>query len=91
MLSLSPHQQKYLGSSRIPTETVTYFENRKTEKGYWTGEHLLDQIVKKALSIGEALYPGYKLLFLFDNTTSHSIYAPDALQVANVNKRPRSQ
>ena len=46
---------------------------------------------KKALPIGEALYPGYKLLFLFDNATSHSIYAPDALQVAHMNKGPGDQ
>ncbi len=47
--------------------------------------------MKKALPIGKALYPGYELLFLYDNATSHSIYAPDALQVAFMNKRPRGQ
>ncbi len=47
--------------------------------------------MKKALHIEEVLYPGYKSLFLFDNATSHSIYASDALQVVNMNKRPRSQ
>ncbi len=91
LLSLSPQQQKNLASSGISTETVTYFEYGKIEEGYWTGEHLLDQIVKKALPIRKTLYPGYELLFLFDNATSHSIYAPDALQVANMNKRPGGQ
>ncbi len=47
--------------------------------------------MKKALPIGEALYPGYELLFLFDNATSHSIYAQDELQVANRNKGPGGQ
>ncbi len=70
---------------------VPYFEYENTEEEYWTGEHLLDQIVKRALPIGEALYQGYKLLFLFDNSTSYSIYAPDALQVANMNKGPGVQ
>lgn len=51
----------------------------------------MDQIVKKALPIGEALYLGYALLFLFDNATSHSIDAQDALQVAHMNKRPGGQ
>ncbi len=91
LLSLSPQQQKDLAGLGILTEAVTYFEYRKTEEGYRTGKHLLDQIMKKALPIGEALYPGYKLLFLFDNATSHSIYAPDALQVAYMNKRPEGQ
>lgn len=58
---------------------------------YWTGEHLLDQIKSKALLIAEALYPRYKLLFIFDNTTSHTIYAKDELQVAHMNKGPGRQ
>ncbi len=85
LLSLSFQQQEYPASSGIPTEAVTYFEYGKTEEGYCTGKHLLDRIVKKALPIGKALYPGYELLFLFNNATSHSMYAPDALQVAYMN------
>ncbi len=91
LLSLFPQQQEDLASSGISTEAVTYFDYGKTEEEYWTGEHLLDRIVKKALPIEEALYQGYKLLFLFDNATSHSIYALDALQVANMNKEPGGQ
>ncbi len=51
----------------------------------------MDQIVKKTLLIREASYSGYELLFLFDNATSNSIYALDALQVANMNKGPGGQ
>ena len=47
--------------------------------------------MKKALPIEEALYQGYKLLFLFDNATSDSIYAQDEVQVANRNKGPEGQ
>ena len=47
----------------------------------------MDQIINKALLIAESLYPGYELLFMFDNATSHPIYAKDALQVAHMNKR----
>lgn len=86
LLSLSSEKQDRLVSLGVPLEAVTYFEYRKMEEKYWTGEHLLNQIQKKALLIGEALYPGYALLFMFDNATSHSIYAKDALQVANINK-----
>ena len=52
---------------------------------------MLDQIINKALPIAESLYPGYELLFIFDNSTSHSIYAKDTLQVAHMNKRPGGQ
>ncbi len=56
------------------------------KEGYWAGEHLLDQIINKALPIAESLYPGYELLFMFDNTTSHFIYAKDELQFTQMNK-----
>lgn len=43
-------------------------------------------MVNKALPIAEALYPGYSLLFLFDNATSHSVYADNALCTGGMNK-----
>ena len=91
LLSLSLERQQELVSSGIPIEAVTYFECGKMEEGYWTGEHLLDQIKSKALPIAEDLYPGYELPFMFDNATSHAIYAKDALQVMHVNKGPGGQ
>lgn len=72
--SLPTQKQEDLAKSGVPLEAATYFEYGKIEEGYWTGEYLLDQIEKKTLSIGKALYPGYVLLLLFDNTTSDSIY-----------------
>ena len=84
--SLSPEKQQELAIQGISLEAAVYFEYRKTDDGYWTGEELLDQVVKKALPIGEVLYPGYELLFIFDNVTSHSVYAKDALQIGNINK-----
>lgn len=55
------------------------------------GKHLLDPIKSKTLLIVEVLYLGYKLLFMFNNTTSHAIYAKDVLQVMHMNKSPRDQ
>lgn len=72
-------------------KAATYFESRKMEEGYWIGEHLLDQISKKILLIEEILYSDYKLLFIFDNATSHAVYAKDALQIENMNKSFNSQ
>ena len=51
----------------------------------------MDQIINKTLPIAQSLYPGYELLFMFDNATSHSIYAKDVLQVAHMNKGPGGQ
>ena len=42
--------------------------------------------MEKALLIAEALYPGYYILFMFDNATSHSVYAEDALFANKMNK-----
>ena len=70
----------------LETEAVEIFEYGKNNDGYWDGAKLHQQVVHKALPIAEAFYPGYFLLFLFDNATSHSVYAKDALQVQNMNK-----
>ena len=48
-------------------------------------------MVNKALPIAEALYPGYSLLFLFDNANSHSVYAKNALQAKDMNKGTAGQ
>lgn len=91
LLLLPLQRQEELVNSSVPLEVVTYFECGKMEEGHWTGEHLLDQIINKALLIAESLYPGYELLFIFDNANSHSIYAKDELQVAHMNKGPSGQ
>jgi hypothetical protein len=69
----------------IPLEAVELFEYGKQE-GYWDGACLLKQVTEKALPIAQFLYPGYDLVFLFDNATSHSSYAHDALRADNMCK-----
>jgi hypothetical protein len=85
LLSIPIARQKELVASGIPLEAAVLFEYGK-EDGHWDGERLLNQIVNMALPIAEALYPGYDLLFLFDNATSHLIYAKDALRTNHMNK-----
>lgn len=72
-------------------EAVEIFGHRKNSDGYWDGAKLHQQVVKKALPIAEALFPGYSLLFLFDNATSPSVYAKDALEAKDMNKGPSGQ
>lgn len=50
---------------------------------------MLDQVIKKVLLIQKALYLDYILLFLFDNSTSYSIYAKDKLKFVYKNKEVR--
>ncbi len=86
LLSLPNHQQEKLVNSGVALEAEIYFEYGRMEQSYQTGENLLDQIINKAIPIAESLYLGWGLLFMLDNTTSHSIYVKDALQVAQMNK-----
>ena len=74
----------------IPQEAVELFEYGKQD-GYWDGARLLRQLTEKALPIAQFLYPGYDLIFLFDNATSHAIYAKDALRVSNMGKGEGNQ
>lgn len=68
------------------TEAIENLEYGKNNNRYWDGAKLHKQVIEKALPIAEALYPGYSLCFLFDNATSHSVHAKDALQVKEMNK-----
>lgn len=67
-------------------EVVELFEYRKNNERYWNGPKLHKQVVTKALPIAKTLYLGYSLLFLFDNTTSHSVYADNELYTTGMNK-----
>lgn len=52
-------------------KVVEILEYRKNNEGYWDRVKLLKQVKKKALPEAKALYPGYLLLFLFDNAMSY--------------------
>ena len=88
LASLSPEKRDKVVEKcgLVSTKAVEIFEYGKNNDGYWDGAKLHHQVMKKALLIAEALYPGYSLFFLFDNATSHSVYAKDALQVKDMNK-----
>ena len=90
LFSLTPERREQIKEETrlVETEAVEIFEYGKNNDGYWDGAKLHKQVVDKALPIAQALYPGYSLLFLFDNATSHSVYSKDALQVKDMNKGP---
>jgi len=55
---------------------------------WWTGDLLLQQLKEKAILAFEASFPGCQGLWAFDNAKIHQKYAPDALQVGNMNLTP---
>lgn len=80
-------QKSFLATTGLAkTEAAELFEYRKNNNRYWDRPKLIKQVVQKAIPIAEALYPGYSLLFTFDNATSHAIYAKDAFCTAGMNK-----
>ena len=55
---------------------------------WWTGEDLVQQVIKVAIPIFEVAFPECEALFMFDNATSHSAYALDALRARSMSLRP---
>lgn len=60
-------------------EVVKILEYGKNNDGYWDRAKLVWQMIDKVLLVAETLYSGYSILFIFDNATSHLVYAVDAL------------
>lgn len=88
LLLLSEKKQKEVIQKTGLTilEIAELFEYKKNKKEYWDEAKLHKQIVSKTLPIVEVLYSGYSLLFFFDNTISHSVYANNALRTGRMNK-----
>lgn len=56
---------------------------------WWKGEHVIKQTLDVAIPIFETTFgPGYQALFLFDNATGHTAFAPDALRANVMNLEP---
>lgn len=85
-LSQEKREEVMLQIGLTMTEAVELFKYEKNYERYWDGAKLHEQVISKALPIAKALYPGYALLFLFNNATSHSVYASNALCANNINK-----
>ncbi len=69
-------------------EAIEILKWAKNNGRYRNGIKLLQHVMEKALPIAEALYLRYSILFIFDNTTRHSVYTEDALCTYTMNKRP---
>lgn len=90
-LSSEKRQEVLEKTDLTHTEAVEIFEYEKNNDGYWNETKLHQQVINKILPIAKALYPGYSFLFFFNNATSHSVYAKDALQVKDMNKSASGQ
>ena len=58
---------------------------RYGEDGYWTSEHLIQQLLDRALPIFNLLHPDCVGLWIFDNSQNHLKMADDALRASKLN------
>ena len=72
----------------VPIEARKFLKPGKNEEGWWTAEHLLNQVINYAIPIFEAKYPNCIGVFAFDNSTNHGAMAKDALNINNMNVNP---
>ncbi|GES77349.1 hypothetical protein RCL_jg12194.t1 [Rhizophagus clarus] len=71
--------------SNIPHEAFVYLISRKNQEGYWTMNHLLKQVKLKVIPIFEALFPICIAVFVFDNSSIHTIFLLDVLIASKMN------
>ncbi len=82
-------QERIMRNTDLKTnEAVEILEYEKNNGGYWDGVKLFRQEIEKLVPIAEALCLGYSILFIFDNATSHSIYAENTLYTDKTIKNP---
>ena len=62
----------------------------ESKEGYWTNEKFMEQM-KHAVAIAKIRYPkeeGWKVVWVFDQSSCHKAMASDALDVAKMNVNP---
>ncbi len=69
----------------IPEEAWVYLKLKKNNKGYWTAEHLIEQVEYKTILIFEALFSNCIRIFAFDNSLNYSAFASDVLVTKRMN------
>lgn len=76
--------KSYPNLKRYARATLEYGENKD---GYWTSDKFRDQL-KSCAQIAECKYPkekGYKVVWVFDNSSCHGAYAEDSLNANRMN------
>jgi hypothetical protein len=92
-MGLSLHVSDFLteveGRLKFEEETACVIMKPGVNRdGWWTSEDLVDQIKNKAIPIFEKCFPDAVGVFAFDNATSHSCFANDALIATRMNLNP---
>jgi hypothetical protein len=82
-LVLTPEQEEAHNLGSTDAATVIYPGSQGDP--WWDMKQLCAQILEKAIPIFEALHPGAQGVFVFDCSSAHEAYGPNALRVQNMN------
>ncbi|GES93332.1 hypothetical protein RCL_jg21131.t1 [Rhizophagus clarus] len=85
---LKLNAQQIQENPSIPKEARAYLQPGKDREGFWTSEHLIDQVKTKTIPIFETLFPNCIALFAFDNSSNHAAFKSDALVASRMNLKP---
>lgn len=69
----------------VPAKAREQISPGKNNDGWWTIDHLIQQVETKAIPIFEAMHRNCVALFAFDHSTNHTAYAEDALVANSMN------
>jgi len=67
------------------SETLVIIAPGKNADGYWRNEDLLQQVSQRLMPIFRVLHPDADALVVFDNSSNHRAFAPDALLAHRLN------
>ena len=81
--ALSAEERTTLGIPEYASQRLEF--GQQNGSGYWSHANVIDHTVNCALKIFQAVCPGYRALYLYDNASSHSSYATEALRVQSMN------
>lgn len=82
-LKLNDEQQSQY--PHLPAEATMVIKPGKNADGYWDCEDLVIQTRDRAIPLFKVLHPGCDALFVFDNSSGHLAFAPDALIASRLN------
>jgi hypothetical protein len=91
-LALTEEELKEAGQTNpaIQKEARQLLEYGESKEGYWTGDKFMSQM-ERAVTIAEVKYSrekGWKLVWIFDQSSCHKAMAADALDVNSMNVKP---
>ena len=90
-LSLTDEERALVRESdqRFPFQARQFLEYGGEREGYWTSQKFMEQMAK-AVKIAEFKYntTTHTIVWIFDQSSCHKVFAPDALNVNKMNVLP---